>query len=224
MVSVERVVFARERAFDWFDKAFLSHCRVLFFHEAKHHGNSSTIHATLQEKMSSLSIFRRVAATRVLARRPIILAHRNYRGDAGDEIKNLSAEEEALLKIAKPKADEIFKKHIELPVDDIESRRKRLIYRSKQRGWLEVDLLLGTWASENVPKLTGEELDQFEDFVNMETIDIYNVITLRLDVPEEMKYDGKGVVMRIQEWARSNPLGKADPETYRTVKGDAKLI
>ena len=58
----------------------------------------------------------------------------------------------------------------------------------------------------------------------METIDIYNVITLRLDVPDEMKYDGKGIVMRIQEWARSNPLGKADPETYRTVKSDAKLI
>ena len=30
-------------------------------------------------------------------------------------------------------------------------------------------------------------MDQFEEFVNMETIDIYNVITLRLDVPEEMK-------------------------------------
>jgi len=27
-------------------------------------------------------------------------------------------------------------------------RRKRMIYRSKQRGWLEADLLLGTWAVE----------------------------------------------------------------------------
>jgi succinate dehydrogenase assembly factor 2 len=33
-------------------------------------------------------------------------------------------------------------------------RRKRLIYRSKQRGWLEVDLLMGTWAVEHVPKLS----------------------------------------------------------------------
>mmetsp|Transcript_20486 Transcript_20486/g.32954 ORF Transcript_20486/g.32954 Transcript_20486/m.32954 type:complete len:194 (-) Transcript_20486:185-766(-) len=149
---------------------------------------------------------------------------RGYKGDAGDAMDKLSPEEEALLKIAKPKADEIFKRHIALPDDDVATRQKRLIYRSKQRGWLEVDLLLGTWASENVPNLEGDELDQFEDFVNMETIDIYNVITLRLDVPEHMKRNGEGVVERIQEWARSSPLGKADPDTYKSVKTEHKLI
>ena len=111
-----------------------------------------------------------------------------------------------------------------LPDDGIETRRKRLVYRSKQRGWLEVDLLLGTWACDHVPNLDGDELDQYEDFVNMETIDIYNVITLRLDVPEAMKRDGNGVVERIQEWARSSPLGKADPEKYREMKTDKNLI
>lgn len=25
--------------------------------------------------------------------------------------------------------------------------RKKLLYRSKQRGWLEVDLILGSWAN-----------------------------------------------------------------------------
>ena len=150
---------------------------------------------------------------------------RHYRGDTGDAKNKLTEDEEALLKIALPKSEEIFQKHIELPLNDIATRQKRLIYRAKQRGWLEVDLLLGTWASENVPKLEeGEELDQFEDFVNMETIDIYNIITLRLDVPEEMKRDGNGVVERIQEWARSNPLGKADPDTYHDVKAEHKLI
>ncbi|CAJ1934198.1 unnamed protein product [Cylindrotheca closterium] len=149
---------------------------------------------------------------------------RNYLGEAGEGSKSLSAKEETLLKIAKPKAEEIFQKHIELPGVDIETRRKRLVYRSKQRGWLEVDLLLGTWASDHVSKLNEDELDQYEDFVNMETIDIYNVITLRLDVPESMKRDGNGVVERIQEWARSSPLGKADPEKYREVKTDKNLI
>ena len=149
---------------------------------------------------------------------------RNYRGDSGDAVPEISAHEQALLKVAKPKAEEIFQKHIELPGDDLETRQKRLIYRSKQRGWLEVDLLLGTWANENVPKLKGEELDQFEEFVNMETIDIYNVITLRLDVPEHLRRGGNGVVERIQEWSRSSPLGKADPETYKAVKTENKLI
>ncbi|KAG7374457.1 flavinator of succinate dehydrogenase [Nitzschia inconspicua] len=149
---------------------------------------------------------------------------RGYKGNAGDAMDKLSAEEVALLKIAQPKAEEIFRNHTALPVDDVETRRKRLIYRAKQRGWLEVDLLLGTWASENVANLNSDELDQFEAFVNMETIDIYNVITLRLDVPEEMKRNGQSVAEKIQEWARSSPLGKADPDMYKAVKTEHKLI
>jgi succinate dehydrogenase flavin-adding protein (antitoxin of CptAB toxin-antitoxin module) len=173
--------------------------------------------------MSINILFRRAATSRVLAR-PMMQSVRFYKGEAGEEIKILSANEEALLKIAKPRADEIFKKHIEIPTDDLETRRKRLIYRSKQRGWLEVDLLLGTWASDFVPTLNEEDLDEFENFVNMETIDIYNVITLRLDVPESMKRDGNGVVERIQEWARSSPLGKADQEAYKALKTAKNLI
>lgn len=168
---------------------------------------------------TALRLSNRVAAKTVL---PI---RRAYRGDTGEAVNNLTKEEQDLLKIALPKSKEIFKKHIELPVNDIATRQKRLIYRAKQRGWLEVDLLLGTWASENVPKLQeGDEIDQFEDFVNMETIDIYNIITLRIDVPDELKRDGNGVVERIQAWARSHPLGKADPDTYESVKTKHKLI
>ena len=37
---------------------------------------------------------------------------------------------------------------------------RRLVYRSRQRGWLEVDLILGKWATEFVPTLTAEELIQ----------------------------------------------------------------
>ena len=164
--------------------------------------------------------------------------HRLYRGEAGEAPPVLSDKEQALLNVALPKADEIRERHLRLPdVKDIppaslsssdsnlDIRRKRLIYRSKQRGWLEVDLLLGTWAHEHVAQLTEEELDQYEAFVNLETIDIYNVITLRLDVPEHMKTpDGNGVVERIQAWARASPLGQADPEKYKQVKTDSKLI
>lgn len=158
--------------------------------------------------------------------------------------------EQELFNIANPKYEQIQKRHERLPnLDDIppaslpfdmdvsstsssskeelelEVRKKRLVYRSKQRGWLEVDLLLGTWANENVSGLNMDELDQFEAFVNLETIDIYNVITLRSDVPEEMKRsDGSGVVERTQGWARSSPLGKAEPEMYSAVKKSNNLI
>jgi succinate dehydrogenase assembly factor 2 len=177
---------------------------------------------------------------------------RFYRGEAGEGASTLSESEQLLYERAKPRSDEILAKHFSLPdlsvipqssfdpssvtaatstnSNDSEElaldiRRKRLVYRAKQRGWLEVDLLLGMWASENVPSLNLNELDQFEDFVNFETIDIYNIITLRLDVPDHLKTsNGDGIVERIQEWAKSSPLGKADPEQYKKAKHDANLI
>ena len=182
---------------------------------------------------------------------------RSYLGDAG-EMKSrrdnanandaISQREQALWNRAQPRYDAIMERHFRLPtVDDIEDsaktanqesqskeereleiRKKRLVYRSKQRGWLEVDLLLGTWASENVPFLTLDELDEFESFVNLETIDIYNILTLRSVVPENMRGESsngrKSVVERIQEWAKESPLGKADKERYVEVKRKNNLI
>ena len=86
-------------------------------------------------------------------------------------------------------------------------------------------MLLGTWASENVSLLSDSELDEFENFVNLETIDIYNIITLRTEVPDFMRTeDGSGVVERIQEWARSSPLGKGEPDKYGAMKKEHNLI
>lgn len=149
--------------------------------------------------------------------------------------------EQELWDRAQPRYNEIMKRHLRLPkaendlndstgMNDEERnlavRKKRLVYRSKQRGWLEVDLLLGTWAAENVPNLSVAELDEFENFVNLETIDIYNVLTLRTDVPEGMRSTGGDVslVERIQMWAKESPLGKADKDKYVEVKTKNNLI
>lgn len=168
--------------------------------------------------------------------------------------EEVARREQELWEKAQPRYDAIMERHLRLPTvdddnDDVESsttdsdhvavvggskeereldvRKKRLIYRSKQRGWLEVDLLLGTWASENVPTLSVTELDQYENFVNLETIDIYNVLTLRTDVPDDMRGEEggeKSLVEKIQDWARESPLGKADKERYVEVKTRNNLI
>jgi succinate dehydrogenase flavin-adding protein (antitoxin of CptAB toxin-antitoxin module) len=106
-----------------------------------------------------------------------------------------------------PRYNAIMERHICLPVvvvpEDKECssrpltaldilRRKRLVYHLKQWGWLEVDLLLGAWALMNVHCLSAKELDQFEEFVNMETFDIYNVLILRSNVLEGMGSGGLG--------------------------------
>ena len=165
------------------------------------------------------------------------LQNRWYRGESGEPQSrpinddDITKREEALYKIAQPKADQIFDQRIRQPsVDNVPSsslpsnlqdcdlskeelelevRKLQLIYRSKQRGWLEVDLLLGSWASENVPLLTDEELEQFENFVNMETLDIYNIVTLRSDVPDDLKTgrDGNGIVERDSEMGQEYSVG-----------------
>lgn len=37
----------------------------------------------------------------------------------------------------------------------------KLLYRSRQRGFLELDLLVGLWAEQEVPKMDIDMLQQF---------------------------------------------------------------
>ena len=70
-----------------------------------------------------------------------------------------------------------------------EAFRKRLLYRSKQRGWLEVDLLLGAWADQHLAALGEDDaaLHAYERILNRETIDVFNYITGKEEVPLELR-------------------------------------
>jgi succinate dehydrogenase assembly factor 2 len=100
------------------------------------------------------------------------------------------------------------------------TRRKRMIYRSKQRGWLEADLLMGSWAAKNVPSLTKQELDEYEILLQEETIDIYNYISGKDPLPDHLKE--LKVMKKIQVYAQDRNM--ASPETYKEVKRDTNLI
>lgn len=96
-----------------------------------------------------------------------------------------------------------------------EANRKRVIYRSKQRGWLEVDLLLGSWAAQHVMALSAAELAQYEDILNEETIDIFNYVSGKSPLPERLDTP---VMKRLQEYCFSSPLGKASVEGFAANK------
>ena len=99
-------------------------------------------------------------------------------------------------------------------IDAANAYRKRLVYRSKQRGWLEVDLLLGTFAEHHVWQMNEADLAMYEDIINEETIDIFNFMTEKEEVPPHLC---NHVMSRLQEWCASGPLGNT-PEEYAAAK------
>ena len=46
--------------------------------------------------------------------------------------------------------------------EDIETRRRRLIYRSSYTGMKETDILLGAFARRYLPGFSAEQLDRYE--------------------------------------------------------------
>ena len=51
-------------------------------------------------------------------------------------------------------------------LDPLDATRRKLLYRSKQRGWLEMDIMLGNWAAANLPRLQEAELQQFQEVID----------------------------------------------------------
>ena len=52
--------------------------------------------------------------------------------------------------------------------DSEEKRRSinKILYRSRQRGLLELDLLIGKWASENVPRMDGQAMEHYTQILD----------------------------------------------------------
>ena len=69
------------------------------------------------------------------------------------------------------------------------NRRKRMLYRCKQRGLLELDLLLGTWADENIMSLDDKQLDQLDDIIKEENPDLHNYILQHEKTPSNIDND-----------------------------------
>ncbi|OFX04843.1 MAG: hypothetical protein A3D94_07865 [Alphaproteobacteria bacterium RIFCSPHIGHO2_12_FULL_66_14] len=68
---------------------------------------------------------------------------------------------------------------------DIETRRKRLLYRSIYRGNKENDILLGQFARAHIASFGAVELDQYERLLDTGDNDIFDWVSGKADIPAE---------------------------------------
>ncbi|CAA7396383.1 unnamed protein product [Spirodela intermedia] len=68
-----------------------------------------------------------------------------------------------------------------------ESKRRvfnRLLYRSRQRGFLELDLVLGNWVEENIRSMDEQRIKALVEVLNLENPDLWKWLTGQEQPPE----------------------------------------
>ncbi|CAM6085315.1 unnamed protein product [Calypogeia fissa] len=63
---------------------------------------------------------------------------------------------------------------------------RRILYRSRQRGYLEPDLLLGKWATDNIEQLDDQGLLSLVAVLDEEYPNLLSWITGQVEAPEDI--------------------------------------
>ncbi len=71
--------------------------------------------------------------------------------------------------------------------DDLNNKRKKLIFRSWHRGTKEMDLLMGSFADQNLQSFDESALALYEDILNHNDPDLYNWISGREEPPANVR-------------------------------------
>ena len=70
--------------------------------------------------------------------------------------------------------------------DELDARRRKLRFRSWHRGMREMDLILGRFADAEIAALTGDELDQYERFLDIPDTEFLQFVTGESPVPHQL--------------------------------------
>jgi antitoxin CptB len=73
--------------------------------------------------------------------------------------------------------------------ENLNNKRKRLIFRSQHRGTKEMDLIMGSFALAHVPSFSQSELAAYEALLTQNDPDLYNWITGVEPVPANIESD-----------------------------------
>lgn len=82
-----------------------------------------------------------------------------------------------------------------------ETRIKRLRYRSWHRGWKETDLILGSFADENIDKMSESEIDIYEKLLDENDADIWDWLVEKLP-PKDSAY--RQILEKLKNYSQRN--------------------
>ncbi|CAI5977080.1 unnamed protein product [Closterium sp. NIES-64] len=90
----------------------------------------------------------------------------------------------------------------------------RLRYRSRQRGFLELDLLLGKWVEQHLPSLDPPHLTALARLMDEESPDLFKWFTGQEQAPEHVVHNPVYISIRSkvdERLHRMHPAVKAEP-------------
>ncbi|KAL6299236.1 Flavinator of succinate dehydrogenase-domain-containing protein, partial [Sparassis latifolia] len=87
------------------------------------------------------------------------------------------------------------------PGEPVETMRARLVYQSRKRGTLESDLLLSTFAKEQLDTMNEAELKEFDRLMDEPDWDIYYWATGKRTPPE--RWSNSDILERLRAHVRN---------------------